>query len=168
MSLEQKLTKPEQQIYEKLARDKQIAARLNDPENVTLLERPVQKTYQKYESNLGTLSGYVNNALKGMGLAGDAYFLYDPVGGLGIKFLSFIGRTAVELPNLASYARKSRDLLGTALLLGAKAISYLPFLTLADIGVEGLARRRILKEAKKEYLDAIKPKQAPVYSTASS
>jgi len=143
-------------FFEELKGDNEIQAHLaRNPQYAKVLEEKVRSAYAKYESNLAPLSGKLNTALKGLGIAGDAYFLYDPIGGLGIKAISTIGRTAVELPNLVSYVSKSGDYLALGAFALMKAASYLPFATIADLGVTTLVARKIRAEAKQNFLKEI-------------
>lgn len=154
--IEPSLTGKVRRFYDGLAKEEQIAKLLKDnPEYITKLEQQVQQTYDKYQKNLEATSTKINTGLKGLGLAGDAYFFYDPIGGLGIKAVSTVGRTLAELPNMLNYVVKARDPLMGLGWATMKAASYLPLLTIIDGGMKGIVRDRIYKEARKEFLKEI-------------
>jgi len=143
-------------FYDNLKGDEDIKDHLEkNTEYGKLLEKHVQDAFTKYESNLNALSTKANTALSALGTAGDAYFFYDPIGGLGIKAISTIGKTVVELPNLVSYVGKSGDYLSLGTFAMMKAVSYLPLATLADRGMKHIVKKRILKEAKRNFLKEI-------------
>ncbi|MBI2052282.1 MAG: hypothetical protein HYT38_01210, partial [Candidatus Sungbacteria bacterium] len=91
----------------------EIARHLSQNGNYrSALDKAVEESFQRYGNYLQRPVGKTTE--KGfdlLGLIGDVYFFMNPIGGLGVKFISTSGKTAADLPALLGYAVKTGDYL---------------------------------------------------------
>ena len=153
------------EMYQYLAKDSRVAKYIEaNPQYAGVLTQKVQDAFNKYGSyrQKRSVGGWIEKAFDYLGLAGDMYFMYNPVGGLGIKLISTIGKTIADLPGLLGYAFKTGDYMSIPKLLAAKAASYVPTADLlVDSSLDGIIRRKTASYAREQFLKEVAGGEVP-------
>ncbi len=159
-------------VYDYLAKQGDIRKYLEqNPGNSSLLQQKVAEAQDKYGSYRQKRSGgkFFEKLFDYLGLAGDAYFFYNPIGGLGVKLISTIGKAISDLPGLLGYSARTGDYMAIPKLLAAKAVSYVPGANeLVDSSLEGIIQRRTVDYAKHQFLREVTGKETALDKMADA
>ncbi|MBI3033304.1 hypothetical protein HYY69_07545 [Candidatus Woesearchaeota archaeon] len=146
----------QQGVYDYLANQSDVKKYLEqNPQYSNILAQKIAEAQDKYGSYRQKRSGgkFLEKVFDYLGLAGDAYFFYNPIGGLGVKLISVLGKAISDLPGLLGYSARTGDYMGIPKLAAAKAASYVPTANLlVDSSLEGIIQRRTVDYAKHQFL----------------
>lgn len=150
-------------VYKYLADQPEIKQYLEqNPGYGSLLQQKITDAQDKYGSYRQKRSGgkFLEKVFDYLGLAGDAYFFYNPIGGLGVKLISVLGKAVSDLPGLLGYSARTGDYMAIPKLAAAKAASYVPTANLlVDSSLEGIIQRRTVDYAKHQFLREVTGKE---------
>lgn len=153
-------------ILETLIKDPTISKYTIDHENkeeyLGILERCVEESLSKYSKYLNSLyikAGKISGLSLGLYQSWQALSsfyipsVYGPLSALGL-----LGHITTEIPLLYKYLKETKDFSAIPKWLAYKAIEVIPIIGpfIGRRGLEKIIRGKIVKEAKKNFLDQIK------------
>jgi len=131
------------------------------------LERIADREYNNYKPFIGGAAQSTGKLGRALGYAGDVIFFGSAIAaatnpllapymltGLLLKKINLIGQIP-ETVKTIKYGIKTRDYAGTARNIGAKALSYVPGLTIVDRGLNKIAQKRMVRRTAYEVNNAL-------------
>lgn len=120
-----------------------------NPRYRDLLSRKVDEAFDEYGKYFGGLTQKLSAAGHGVGYTADAYFLANPVAGLGGKFLHLLAQIPEKLYSVV-YAVRTGNYTDSLRNIFEGLISYVPGLTVADEGLSRIVQKRMVKNVTYE------------------